>query len=300
MNADLFHQRIELFYGGASANRVMVYARLRDEPAGAGLALGGYLRGPHCLYSTTLPATIRLTDAGPGDSLLAKALVPDPCYWSEELPFLYDVHVELLRDGAVIASADRALGMRSFGPRGKFFYLGGKRWTVRGALAPSEKPLDLLAWHDTPLTLVANSPGDALCEEAARVGVMIVARLDQSVDHAAEIARLARHASVGVVALAVDAVDPAWHALAPNLLLARDLALAPLAGTEGSVPSPDFAAVLASADDPQRLAELAAAANVPVIACRAAGSDDPVAARAECDRLQASLAALGDFAGYIV
>src|SRR4051812_6948047 len=90
---------LDVFYCELTPARATVYARLEGLGSTAGLSLTGYVRGPRCFYSKTLPATFRLQDAGPGPSLLAKSLVPDPCYWSPETPHIYDVTVEL-RNGA--------------------------------------------------------------------------------------------------------------------------------------------------------------------------------------------------------
>ncbi len=273
MTSHEFDEHLELFFGGATPNRATVYARLRDVPAAQGMTLSGLIRGPHCLYSTTLPATIRLGDAGPGETLLARAMVPDPCYWSPELPFLYDVHVELKRDDEVLASIDRQFGLRNFGARGKFLYLNGKRWTVRGATTSAEP--DLSAWHDAPLAMYCPTPPtDALCQEASRVGVLLVVQAPHDADATAELRRLARHAAVALLVHSPEHRDPAWQAAAPNIAFAASL-------------------------------DMAAAQNGPVldqpsIAFRPAQAASLEALRAASDQLQANLAPRGDFAGYIV
>ncbi len=268
-----FDQQLELFFGGVTPNRAMVYARLRDFPAAQGMTLSGLIRGPHCLYSTTLPATIRLGDAGPGETLLAKAMVPDPCYWSPELPFLYDVHIELKRDGEVLASIDRVFGLRNFGARGKFLYLNGKRWTVRGATMPAAP--DLSEWHDAPLAMYCPTPPtDALCHEASRVGVLLVVQTPHNADAATELRRLARHAAVALLVHAPEHSDPAWQAAAPNIALAALL--------------------------DANAAQNGPALDQPSIACRPAEGVSLEALRAASDQLQADLAPRGDFAGYIV
>lgn len=273
MISHAFDQQLELFYGGVTPNRATVYARLRDVPTTPGMTLSGFIRGPHCLYSTTLPATIRLTDAGPGDTLLARAMVPDPCYWSPELPFLYEVHVELKHDGEVLASTDRVLGLRNFGARGQFLYLNGKRWTVRGATMPSGP--DLAAWNDAPLALYCPTlPSDALCQEASRIGVLLVVQAPSIPDATAELQRLARHAAVALLVHPPGQIDLAWQTAAPNVALAGLL-------------------------DAEAIPTLSAS-DRPIIAFRAADAVTVEDLRAASDRLQADLASHGDFAGYIV
>lgn len=312
MTPDEFDRELDLFYGGANANRVTVYARLPKLPEG-GWSLSGAVRGPHCLYSTTLPATLRLADAGPGQTLLAKALMPDPCYWSPELPFLYDVHVELKRGAEVIATADRLLGIRDFGPRGRFFYDQGKRRVIRGAFGPVDP--DLLAWHDTPLALVAPSPSDALCEEASRVGVLVVAMEpwprtpeDEVIACRAklekELRRLSRHASVAMIVLDAGGIscgqlDSACHHLAPNNLLG--CSIKPLHQSFNVVSVQDIDLAFATVNEPAVFARWFENLDLPILAVRNAGPfTDPSTARLQCDALQAELAPHGDYAGYIV
>lgn len=273
MTPHAFDQQLELFYGGVTPNRATVYARLQDVSATPGMTLSGFIRGPHCLYSTTLPATIRLADAGPGETLLARAMVPDPCYWSPELPFLYDVHVELKRNGEVLASVDRVFGMRNFAVRGQFLYLNGKRWTIRGAKQAPET--DLAAWHDEPLAMYCPTPpSDAFCDEASRVGVLLVVQAPQDPDATAELQRLARHAAVALLVHSPGQVDPAWQAAAPNIALAS----------------------LLDADAVRNRPVL----DQPSIAFRPANTATLEALRAASDQLQADLAPHGEFAGYIV
>ena len=91
---------MDIFYGRVTDAMAHVYVReARTDPDDA-RSLSGWIRGPHCALSHTLPATIALRDMGKGPTLLGAAAVPDPCFWSTQLPALYDVHVEL-RDGAI-------------------------------------------------------------------------------------------------------------------------------------------------------------------------------------------------------
>lgn len=305
MTDESLDSQLELFYGGANVNSATVYARLRDQPTGKGLSLAGFIRGPRCLFSTMLPATIKLADAGPGDSLLAKTVVPDPCYWTPELPALYDVHVELKRDGQIIAAADRTFGMRQFGPRGRFLYQNGKRWTVRAA-QPADEPGNLLDWHDTPLSLCVTNPTDAFCDEASRSGVMIIALLESAADDlVSAVRRLARHVAVAIIAIdarhGLTPLVPTLPSAAPNVVMAHlidvhDASFKPTGDVVGAQ------AIVARVRQPEVLANAMEAMTVPILAWRTMeeGVAAPQAARDKCDQLQAALAPFGDFAGYIV
>src|SRR5687767_12799952 len=97
--------QLDVFYGDLSVNRAYVYARLPRPVEDAGLSLVGQVRGPRCRLAEMLPASVPLVDLGPGPTLLAQAMIPDPCFWSPDLPAIYDVTVNLLRGTEIIATA---------------------------------------------------------------------------------------------------------------------------------------------------------------------------------------------------
>src|SRR3954471_17984228 len=93
-----FPESLELFFGDANPAETRVYARCATGSLKAGQQrpqITGILTGPFCEYAQTLAATIPFVDAGPGKSSLAQAIVPDPCFWTPELPYLYRAHLEL-------------------------------------------------------------------------------------------------------------------------------------------------------------------------------------------------------------
>src|SRR6266480_3457259 len=127
-----FPGQLELFYGATDPAATHVYVRCSEIPAPPSqLTLAGTVRGPFSQLARTLPATVPLADQGPGESLLARAVLPDPCYWTPGSPYLYTVEAEV-RDGRrVVAQARRMLGVRPLGVAGRRFKLGGKGWFPR-------------------------------------------------------------------------------------------------------------------------------------------------------------------------
>jgi hypothetical protein len=325
-----FDDRLDLFHSAPSPDRVTVYARLREPPADGRYALRGTIRGPHCLYSTTLQTTADFKDAGPGETLLAKALVVDPCYWTPELPFLYDVEVELLREGKVTARARREFGMRDLAVRGRFLYLNGKRFVPRGVtswqLDRRFPTVDAAVLHDEGCVVFAQEISEAFFATASRLGVFVILEIDpwlmtQRRDEklpdadlpvvapdmefvAAVIRRLARHPSVAIAAVINSFLSrPFPFEVAPQLIPAASL---------GNVEdlqelSSNFQAVVLRIYEAPS-AEMAAALQLPAIMFDARPSIDDEEnqasliseARAKADRFQADLAPYGDFAGYIV
>ena len=92
-------------------------ARVIVRFGGAHVQLRGLLRGPFCEKAHTLPADYPLVALSGADiGAVAEAVVTDPCSWSPELPHLYRVEVEALRNGEVIASYQGELGLRRTSP----------------------------------------------------------------------------------------------------------------------------------------------------------------------------------------
>lgn len=301
MMQDFFAGELDLFHGSADPRQARIYARLPNVP---GAKLTGVLRGPQSLLGTTLPTTIPFRDLGSGDTMLAEALLPDPCFWSPEMPALYTAHLELQQGHDCVASLDRTIGIRALGVKGRSFYDQGKRVVLRGASFQWPLSPDLLQWHDELATVLAVNPNEALCDEATRVGVRIVAQLQQP-DHdiRAEVRRLGRHPSVQVIA--VDAnqqpeqvlIDKHLQQLAPNTVLARMHAFGSAGQRTGEAPEAHLVFTVQNEPSPEFLKSLPGAVMV-----WEGGDEYPnvALARGACDRVQAKFARVADFAGFFV
>jgi hypothetical protein len=288
-----FAERLEIFFGEASDAVAHVYARLAEVGGAGELKLSGHLRGPSCLYADTLPARFPLVDRGPGKSLLAEAIVPEPCFWTPEMPHLYQAEVEL-RDGTtIIAGVRRAIAIRTLGVAGRKLIYDAKRWVLRAVRADEVAATSLEAWRESSTAMLARHPGDELCEAASRVGVLVVAELDEAIE--SEIRRLSRWPAVGLVALnKVSATF--FRGWGHNLLVAQRFA-----ATEPVALAPWAQVAVVEVADDGDLARRVADCPAAVIPMRPAGPMPSVmAGRAECDRLQRHLAGDGDWAGYIV
>lgn len=295
-----FDERLELFFGNASDAVCHVYARLALDESPPGLELGGTLNGPSCLYADTLPSTIKFIDQGPGKSLLARVVLPEPCFWTPDMPHLYRATVELRRQGQALARAQRDVGIRTLGAAGRSLLLDAERWVLRAALADVrlQSNPDLSLWRENDLALVVRHADEALCRQASRIGVLLMAQLD-ALD-ASEFARLARHASVGLISLPADAtVDLAGKG--HNVVLAARFG----PGQQFGIPAWAQVAMF-EGQDATELALRIAASKIPAIAVRPTEDAlDLAASRAACDALQRDLAAQCnptqcDPAGYVV
>ncbi len=305
--------QLEIFFGQASDAEARVYARLPGAEF-AGCRIAGRLLGPECRFAQTLPATIPFRDRGPGAAPLAEAIVPDPCFWTPDLPFLYRAQLEIHGAGPEIEKIERPFGIRRLGCRRRSLYLDAKRWVARGAIRERASIADLAAARAASAVLYVPQADDAFCLEASRIGVPLIVEVPARQSLLSEIRRLARWPAVFIAVLDSESpVDEGIDTAARNLLLAARFDDAPAA--------PAWAKVLVRS--PQALAEFAGQRSPsprmgegrgeglspgsthpppdrPLIIL---GNDSPASsiatARAACDVMQRDFAPVGDFAGYL-
>ena len=288
---------LDVFYGDLTVNRAFVYARLPWPEDDAGLSLVGQVRGPRCLVAQTLPLTAPLVDLGPGPTLLARAVMPDPCFWSPDLPAIYDVTVNLLRGTEIVASTRREIGLRALGVRGRHFSLAGKRCVLRGVTTASTAADLPRQWHEAAAAYVTDRLDKSRLEEAGQFGalaaVLLTGKPEQIV---ASMRELALHPAAAMAV--VDGELPADFKptqVAPNVIVAQALS-----GDCDLTVRPWAQALWVQASDPRLVARLAGV-DLPIIAVRPPTTPLLlVQARAACDELQRDLATIGQFAGYVV
>ncbi len=290
---DDFATRLEIFFGEASDTVCHVYAQLPIDSDEHPFQLCGSLTGPYCEYAETLTAKFSFADRGPGKSLLAMAVVPEPCFWTPEMPHLYQAHLQLKQGDKVLAEAQRRFGLRTLGIQGRNFFYDGKRWVLRGVLSSDVPPTELAAWRDIDMVMLVRNPDEALASEASRIGVLLAAELDAA--DAPTLRRLSQHAAIAFVVLPGNWEEPA-EAVAHNLILVQRFGR-----DEPIVPAAWAQALLCETDNPEAFAGKVRNCPLPMIAVRMAGKLARIAeARQKCDLLQRDLAGRGDFAGYLV
>jgi hypothetical protein len=289
---------LEVFYGDLTANRAYVYARLARPVDDTGLKLTGHVRGPRCLYAQTLPSTAPLIDLGAGPTMLARAAMMEPCFWSPDLPEIYDVMVRLQRGSEILGSSHREIGLRSLGVRDTHFTLDGKRWIIRGVRSQSTTEKLPRAWHDEAASYVISSVDEEALSEASQWGTLSIVEVSGTPGELMrQLQQLALHPSAALAI--IDGQLPSdfkISAVAPNLLLVQ-----PCLKTTEFIVEPWASAVWIDANDARSFSEMVSTLNLPVLAARPLESPLPIAqARAACDELQRDIAPIGQFAGYIV
>jgi hypothetical protein len=299
----------EIFFGQATPAEARLYVRVTMPETPGDVTLSGNLSGPFCRYAQTLPLTVPLhaksrpraasrhPDEGERPQALSEVVIPDPCFWTPELPFHYRVQLELRRETEIIDTAQRVIGVRRLGVRGRHLFFEGKRWVLRGIRVESTDWRDLTAWRNASAAMMVPSPSDQLCEELSETGILVVAELQgTAADIATELARLSRWPAVGLAILrSTETFGIEIRRRAPNILLGQRT-------KPGAAVEAEWAHVaLCEASDLARFSGCAQETRLPVIAERCTTQRlPPNAARAECDRLQSDLADVGDFAGYVV
>jgi hypothetical protein len=290
-------ESLDIFFGDANAAETRVYARLRSRTDPARHQLAGTLVGPYCRYSQTLPATIPFVDIGPGETPLAQAIVPDPCFWTPELPFLYRAKIEVRRGGSIVDVIERPFGIRPLGARGRRFYYEGKPWVLRGAYQEQAHANELGDFRAAAAAMFVDNPDDELCSAASEQGVLLLARvLGDAATTLETVERLARHAAVGFIVIGDKMPAHAnLRRLAPNVVFVQQI---DDFGHRASSWAHAGLCRLGRVDD--RL-EFLANTMLPVIAFRPEPATLSIAQRrALCDALQRDMAGLSEIAGYMV
>src|SRR5262245_59390094 len=71
----------------------------------------GRLAGPRCVYAETVEVAYPLRPA-PGPHPSARAVLPEPCLWDPQSPFLYEGTVELWEGGERVDQVKVPFGLR--------------------------------------------------------------------------------------------------------------------------------------------------------------------------------------------
>lgn len=293
---------LEVFFGDANNAEARVYAQSGTEPLPANCKLTGRVVGPTCEYSRTLSAAIpliaRRAAAEEAGWLLAEAVMPDPCFWSQELPFLYRAEIELRRGDELLATEHRMFGIRPLGIRKGRLCWESRPWVLRAGDCRELPEQELTAWRAADLAMLVQDPGDDLCRQASELGTVLIAEVSERSERIEkELRRLARWPAVAMALLdRGESFDRGMRSAARNLILAARFSEV----EPGAAPAWADLFVFEHGDA-DAIAAQSSAISLPVVAHRPAGwRDDLSETRRECDYLQRDLAGRGNFAGYIV
>jgi len=287
MTTDQVHW-LHLRVGECTEHRAFVYALIspigRFKPGD----VVGQVRGPFCVHSSTLPATYPLRFAESVAGPIVSAVITDPCPWSPEQPMLYTAE---FTDGELKYDLG-GLAIRRFAARGNSLYLNGKRWVIRG-IFDWGPVADSATWRQHATVRVVRRLDETLLSEAAKQGVLIIEQLMARKFHG-ELSHRGRFPALAMALFPEGLAPPAdAREQAPNLLLAQRISHPSELGAWAHVAWMEAEAI-------QQFPNLISTIPVPIIAVRRYRGDSLAAARAAIDTLQADLAPIGQFAGYVV
>lgn len=307
---------LDCLLGRSDSLRAEVFFRAALPPGveASATSLTGMLTGPECRHAITLPVTAKLA-AVPGsptgltsataDSVVVRAILTEPSFWTPELPNLYQLDARLAAAGSERAAWRRQLGLRRLGVRGRSLWLDGRRYVPRGLVA-ADGTIDIAAHRAVALAAVLRGPSEASLARADAEGMAVIGLLaadtGQSLDAEAASAAILRWAWHPAVLVAVvpwgasveqiGQITTATRSRRGTILVAWEV--------DGMLPPPAVPAdidLLVVTLPPGGLPHEAwrTAPPVPLIARRT--GRPPTGAepsRGGCDTLQAALAAWGD------
>ena len=289
------HLELHLAQATEAAARVL----LRAAPGSSVARVQGTIHGPTSAYARTLPAEYALSAAahGEGGEWLASAVIPDPCYWTSELPFLYEMRLTAtLADGGA-QDGSHAIGLRRAEIHGANLRVERRRTVLRGAVCGDAAASDLDAARGVEAALIVAEPTPTLLQRASEIGVTLIPDLRRV--GGALLPKLLEHTWYPAIAVVLldERVDGEFRP-------PRDVPICQVmsATTDGNKPVARWARLVGVELGPgERPPAWLASCGKPVIAIR---RGEPYAgyyqARAACDRLQAELAPEFDLAGYFV
>ncbi len=260
---------------------------------------GGSLRGPSCRYAKTLASSFPIPRSEilqPGASTFTQTSIVDPCYWTPQLPFLYDFASDIAYADGTSGSECHTVGLRRWEVDGRNFRLERKRMVLRGAVVPAQNDVDLLAARDAEVAVAVNNPSTDFLQQASEIGVMVVADTRQSeADLTKTLLGYTWQPSVALVIPETDAV------YVPNSQILAEVVSANSEFSPDSMNADWGRVIIVELDADERPPQAMQQIDKPLIAIRR-GVDfsDLHQARAACDRLQAELAPEFDLAGYFV
>jgi hypothetical protein len=129
--------------------------------------------GPFCEFANTLSAKIKFKPDRISNQLTAR--VPDPCFWTANLPFLYRVNFDYRDSTGETRSEIKTIGLRRQEWRGPSLFIDGQRTVWRGIewSATWGEP----AWaelRNTRTSLIVNNRDFSWFSQANRYGVPLL------------------------------------------------------------------------------------------------------------------------------
>ncbi len=195
-------RHIEVRDRSLSPAQAEVHVLVTPEQRTPDTEVRGRLMGPNCPYSNTVEVAYALrplAEAGEGEALACRVIIPEPSLWEPESPFLYRGPVELWQDGSRADRVTVSHGLRQIqlGPRG--LRVNGRPLTLRGREADRLSEDEALALRRVGCNLLVAPATEAaapLWDTADRLGFLVLGRVaDADEETLRRLADLDRHPS---------------------------------------------------------------------------------------------------------
>ncbi len=274
---------VTVFAGLMSPQLAHVYAAL---PSGSSetIRLGGTVRGPLSAETHTLPATCHLEFLGHQPQPLARAVIPDPCFWRPGQPYYYEVVVAEVSGNGDSILARHMLALRRLGTSGGRLVWDLDPWQLHAAPLPAnplstdrasgDKTTDLAAWKKAQMAVIANNPGTDVLRACSLAGVPVVIDLAEC-DDGVWPDQLRQFAQWPAVACAVLPPGPLQSIRprdpAPNVLLLQSWT-----GQRSNAADDRIDGLVVKASDWKRYGEIRAETDMPFVRLQAVPGSAPL------------------------
>lgn len=252
----------------------------------------GIVRGPFSKFSRTLTADFAMKPSdGPKT---VSAMVMEPCYWTPQLPFWYDLRLTLkLRSGEAQKHV-YSMGFKRFYSQGRSFFLEGKRIVLRGISLDSIAEADLKIARENETALVSTDSDFEMLAHASAEGVPIILDWRKRPSDGTRALQEYNWYPSAMICLVNDEQQAAETWQPRECLIAVSVVAH---NVEPSVKCDAYMVELKAGEQPPAWA---VTCNRPVIVIHKNPGATIETARAGCDKLQADLAPEFDLAGYFV
>lgn len=292
--------KLTLRVGNCTHNDARVFLEPHND---SGIAeLKGFVRGPFCEFSKTLTADFPLRTVISAGLVTpsVESLVMEPCYWTPDLPFLYEFHLKLQMEDGSFENTLLKTGMKRMNCEDRNLRLQGKRIVLRGLRCSSPDDLTLRLAREHETALIVRNPSVLVLELASRLGVPLIADLRELAGPWEEVCRkLDWYPAVYLVLLSAKQLagfGKGWGAPHHSLVAA----IASASSTADDLSRVKYEVLAVELAPGERPPNWLATIGDPVIAI-SRGSDSAVEEScARCDRWQTELAPEFDLAGYLV
>ncbi len=190
-------ETIRIMDGRLDPAEAQVWISVCPERATSITQARGRLVGPRCPYATTVEVAYPLREhsreyeSTGTPRLFLRAIIPEPCFWDPQSPFLYEGVLELWQGDERCDQIQFTHGLRtlSLGPRG--LRCNGRVLSLRGVAVGGCSEAEIRSLHQAGHnTLLASAGTDAeVWDLADRFGFLVLARIGNRAELKAEVQR---------------------------------------------------------------------------------------------------------------